>query len=65
MGTLFLIIFHIVIVTAIYISAYRTGYGVCRDQSRRQAEACSAPLTEILEQLNLDIGKFLDDDKDR
>jgi len=65
MGTLFLIMFHIVFVTAIYITAYRTGYGVCRNQSRRQAEACSAPLMEILEQLNLDIERFLDDDHDR
>jgi len=65
MGTLFLIFFHIVFVTAIYITAYRTGYGVCRDHSRRQAEACSAPLSEILEQLNLDIESFLDDDQDR
>lgn len=65
MGTVFLIIFHIVLVSAIYITAYRTGYGVCRDQSRRQAEARTAPLAEILAELNLDIEKFLEDDKDR
>lgn len=65
MGILFLIFFHIVFVTAIYITAYRTGYGACRDQSRRRAEACTAPLTTILEELNLDIERFLDDDQDR
>lgn len=65
MGTLFLVIFHIVFVSAIYITAYRTGYGVCRNQSRRLAETRTAPLAEILEELNLDIEKFLEDDKDR
>lgn len=65
MGTLFLIIFHIVFVSALYITAYRTGYGVCRNQSRRLAEARTAPLAEILEELNLDIEKFIEDDKDR
>ena len=65
MGTLFLILFHIVLVTAIYITAYRTGYKVCRDESRRQAEAYAAPLTAMLERLNLDIENFLDDKKDR
>lgn len=65
MGISFLIFFHIIFVTAIYITAYRTGYGACRNKSRQQAEARAVPLTEILEQLNLDIEKFLDNDKDR
>jgi len=65
MGTVFLILFHISIVTLVYITAYRTGYDVCRDETRRQAEACAAPLTEILEQLNMDVEKLLDDDNDR
>ena len=65
MGTLILIIFHIVIVSAVYITAYRTGHRACREESRRQVEACTAPLTEMLEQLNLDIDKFLDDKKDQ
>lgn len=65
MGIMFLIFFHIIFVTALYITAYRTGYGVCRNKSRQQAEARTAPLTEVLEQLNLDIEKFLDNDKDR
>jgi len=63
MGTLLLIFLHIVFVTALYITAYRTGYGVCRDKSRRQAEIRTAPLMETLEQLNLDIERFLDDDQ--
>ncbi len=65
MGTLFLVLFHIIIVAAIYITAYRTGYRVCFDESRRQAENCEAPLTEMLEQLNLDIENILNDKKDR
>ena len=65
MGTLFLIFFHIVFVTAIYITAYRTGYGACQDLSRRRTEACTAPLRTILEELNLDIERFLDDDQNR
>ena len=65
MGTFFLILLHIVFVTALYITAYRTGYGVCRDKSRRQGETRTAPLMETLEQLNLDIERFLDDDQDR
>ena len=65
MGILILILFHVIMVAAIYFTAYRTGYGVCQDESRRQAEACAAPLTEILERLNLDIDNFLDDKEDR
>lgn len=65
MGTLFLIVFHIVIVTAIFITAYRTGYRTCQQESRRNVEAYTAPLTEILEQLNLDIDNILDEKKDR
>jgi len=65
MGISLLIFFHIIFVTALYITAFRTGYGVCRNKSRQQAEARTAPLTEILEQLNLDIEKFLDNDKER
>ena len=59
MGTLFLIIVHIVFVTAVYITAYRIGYGACRDQSRRRAEACTAPLTTILEELNFSTQFFV------
>ena len=64
MGTLFLFIIHIILVTAVYITAYRTGYGVCRDEALRQASNEALPLTRILEELNLDIETFLDDDKD-
>lgn len=64
MGDLILIIMHIVCVTSIYISAYRTGFNVCRDESLRRAEAYAAPLAEMLEQLNLDIESFVDDEKD-
>jgi|GEM_PF-2337381 len=65
MGTLILVLFHIVIVTVVFISAYRTGYRTCQQESRRNVEAYTAPLTKVLEQLNLDIDKILDDEKDR
>lgn len=65
MGELILILFHILCVTALYVTAYRTGHKVARDESRRRAEAYAAPLTEILERLNLDMENFLDDTKDR
>jgi len=65
MGELILILLHIVCVTALYMTAYRTGYKAGRDESRRRAEAYAAPLTEMLERLNLDIDNFLDDKKDR
>lgn len=65
MGTLFLIVIHIILVTAVYITAYRTGYGVCRDDALRKAGDETQPLKRILEELNLDIETFLDDDKDR
>lgn len=65
MGDLILIVIHIVCVTTVYISAFRTGFKVSRDESRRQAQACVAPLAEMLERLNLDIDAFIDDEKDR
>jgi hypothetical protein len=65
MGISFLIFFHIIFVTAIYITAYRTGYAVCRNKSRQLAKDRAIPLMEVLEQLNLDTEKFLDNDKDR
>jgi hypothetical protein len=64
MGELMLIVVHIVCVASIYISAYRTGFKVCRDESLRRAEAYAAPLAEMLEQLNLDMDAFVDDEKD-
>ena len=65
MGEFILIVIHIVCVTAIYVSAYRAGFKVCQDESQRRAEAYAAPLTEILERLNMDIETFNDDEKDR
>ena len=65
MEALLLALFHIAVVTAVYITAYRTGYKVCEEESRRQAAAYAAPLTEMLERLNLDIESFLDDRQDR
>ena len=61
METFFLVLVHIVAVTALFISAYRTGFAVCEINARRQAEACAAPLTEMLEQLNLDVEKILEE----
>ena len=65
MGDSILIIIHIVCVSALYVSAYRTGFKVCQEESQRWAEANVAPLTEILERLNMDIKTFNDDEKDR
>ena len=65
MGDFILIIIHIICVSALYVSAYRTGFKVCRDESQRRAEANAAPLTEILERLNMDLETFSDDEKDR
>ena len=65
MGTLFLLLLHIAVVTALFITAYRTGYKSCLDESRRHAAAYAAPLVEMLERLNLDIENFLDDKKER
>jgi len=62
MGELILIIVHIVCVASLYVSAYRTGFKVCRDESLRRAEAYAAPLADMLEQLNLDIESFDDDE---
>lgn len=64
MGDLVLIVIHIVCVTAIYVCAYRAGFKVCREESLRQANACAAPLVEMLERLNMDIETFVDDEKD-
>ncbi len=61
MMTLLLIVYHLVLVTAVYWTAYRTGYQSCQDEARRQAKAYTAPLTEILEKLNLDAEEFLGD----
>jgi hypothetical protein len=65
MGTLLLIIFHIVAVGAVYVSAYRTGFAVCESNTRRQVEACAAPITEMLERLNLDIESILEDSPEK
>lgn len=65
MATLLLVLFHIVAVGAVYISAYRTGFAVSESETRRQVEACAAPLTEMLERLNLDIDKILEDSPTR
>ncbi len=65
MMTFMLITYHIVLVSAVYWTAYRTGYNACADESRRQAEAHVAPLREALERLNLDTDALLDDKRDR
>ena len=59
--TWLLIAFHIIMVTAVYWTAYRSGYKAGLTVSRRQVEASTAPLTEILEKLNLDPDEFLND----
>ena len=64
METFLLVLVHSIAVTALYVSAYRTGFAVCEPNTRRQAEACAAPLTEMLERLNLDIDTILEEPDD-
>ena len=64
MTTFLLITYHLILVSAVYWTAYRTGYKTCLDESRRQAEAHTAPLKEILEKLNLDAEALLNDKHD-
>ncbi len=59
--TWLLIALHIIMVTAVYWTAYRTGYKASLAESRRQAMDGAAPLIETLEKLNLDVDEFLDD----
>ena len=61
MMTCLLIAFHIIMVTGVYWTAYRTGYNARDAESRRQAMDGAAPLIETLEKLNLDVDEFLDD----
>ena len=64
MMTFFLIAYHIVLVSAVYWTAYRTGYKACRDESRRQAEIHAEPLKKILESLNMDAEALLNEKQD-
>lgn len=61
MITFLLIVYHILLVTAVFWTAYRTGYNACRAESQRLAKAYATPLTEILEKLNLNTDEFLND----
>ena len=61
MLTLLLIVDHILLVTAVYWTAHRTGYNACRAQSQRLAQAYATPLTQTLEKLNLSTEEFLND----
>ncbi len=60
----FLIVYHVVLVSAVYWTAYRTGYNTCQDESRRQAEAQTEPLKEILERLNMDAEALMNEKQD-
>jgi hypothetical protein len=64
MEIILLLLVHGIAVTALYISAYRTGFAVCETNTRRRAEACVAPLAEMLERLNLDIDAFIEEPDD-
>jgi hypothetical protein len=61
MLTFLLIIYHVLLVTAVYWTAYRTGYKACRAESQRLAQAYATPLTQMLEKLNLNTEEFLND----
>ena len=62
--TLFLIAYHIVLVSAVYLTAYRTGYKTCQEESRRQAATQAEPLKEVLERLNMDAEALLNEKRD-
>ena len=59
--TWLLIVFHIIMVTFVYCTAYRTGYNARVTELRRRAKDGVAPLIETLEKLNLDVDEFLND----
>ncbi|MGD8241636.1 MAG: hypothetical protein PVF59_02335 [Desulfobacterales bacterium] len=61
MMTWLLIVFHIIMVTVVYGTAYRTGYNARIAELRRRDEDGAAPLIETLEKLNLDVNEFIDD----
>ena len=61
MMTWLLIVFHIIMVTFVYWTAYRTGYNARFAEFRRRAKDGAAPLIETLEKLNLDVDEFLND----
>lgn len=61
MMTWLLIAFHIIMVTVVYWTAYRTGYHARVAESRRRANDSATPLIETLEKLNLDVDEFLND----
>ena len=61
MMTWLLIAFHIIMVTGVYWTAYRTGYNARVAESRRRVKEDAAPLIETLEKLNLDVDEFLND----
>ena len=61
MMTGLLIAFHIIMVTVVYGTAYRSGYNARVAESRRRAKDGAAPLIETLEQLNLDVDEILGD----
>ncbi len=65
MITFMLITYHIILVSAVYWTAYRTGYSARADESRRRAEAHVAPLKEILEKLNMDADALLEDKRNK
>ena len=57
----FILIYHAILVTAVYITAYRTGFEACRRAFRCKTALGTAPLVDMLERLNLKVEDFLDE----
>jgi hypothetical protein len=64
MNLKFALIYHVILVAAVYITAYRTGFKACQLTFRRRAARDTAPLAKMLEQLNLKVEDFLDERND-
>jgi len=64
MNLKFVLIYHVILVAAVYITAYRTGFKTCQLVFRRKAAHGTAPLAEMLAQLNLKVEDFLDERND-
>jgi hypothetical protein len=56
-----ILIYHVILVAAVYVTGFRTGLNAHRLALRRKALQGDAHLMEMLEQLNLRGEEFLDE----
>jgi len=56
-----ILIYHAILVAAVYITGYRTGMKAYRRALRYKDARSDAPVMEMLEQLNLRVEDFLDE----